>query len=109
KVAHFDRVEWRILPDPATAGAALQANEVDWAESVLSDIAPVLRRRRNLAVGYAEDATLAVMRFNHLHPPFDNPALRRAVLSFASQAEFMQGQTSERDLWKDGVGIFCPG
>ncbi|WP_407065994.1 hypothetical protein, partial [Escherichia coli] len=52
---------------------------------------------------------ISTMRLNHLVPPFDNPALRRAVLSFASQAEFMQGQTSERDLWKDGVGIFCPG
>lgn len=30
KIAHFDRVEWRIIQDPATASAALQRGEVDW-------------------------------------------------------------------------------
>ena len=30
KRAHFDRIEWRTLPDPATAAAALQAGEADW-------------------------------------------------------------------------------
>ena len=30
KLAWFDRVEWRIIPDPATAAAALQAGEIGW-------------------------------------------------------------------------------
>ena len=30
KVAHFDRLEWIVMPDPATAAAALQAGEIDW-------------------------------------------------------------------------------
>jgi peptide/nickel transport system substrate-binding protein len=29
KIVHFDRVEWRIIQDPATAAAALQKGEVD--------------------------------------------------------------------------------
>jgi len=29
KVVHFDRVEWKVVPDPATAAAALQNGEVD--------------------------------------------------------------------------------
>lgn len=29
KIAHYQRIEWHILPDPATAAAALQAGEVD--------------------------------------------------------------------------------
>jgi peptide/nickel transport system substrate-binding protein len=36
KVAHFDRVEWRILPDATTAAAALQAGEVDWLREPLA-------------------------------------------------------------------------
>ncbi len=32
KVAHFDRVEWKVIPDEATASAALQQGEVDWWE-----------------------------------------------------------------------------
>jgi peptide/nickel transport system substrate-binding protein len=30
KVVHFDRVEWHVIPDPATSAAALRAGEVDW-------------------------------------------------------------------------------
>ena len=30
KVAHYPRVEWSIIPDAATAAAALQNGEVDW-------------------------------------------------------------------------------
>ena len=30
KVARFERVEWTIIPDSATAAAALQAGEIDW-------------------------------------------------------------------------------
>ena len=40
KVAHFPRVEWHILPDPATAAAALQSGEVDWLEQPLPTSSP---------------------------------------------------------------------
>jgi peptide/nickel transport system substrate-binding protein len=29
KIAHFDRVEWHVIPDPATAAGALQTGEMD--------------------------------------------------------------------------------
>src|ERR1700722_3032449 len=32
KVANFERVEWIVEPDPATAAAALRKGEVDWIE-----------------------------------------------------------------------------
>ena len=38
KVANFDRVEWKFIPDPATAAAALQTGEVDWVERPLFDL-----------------------------------------------------------------------
>ena len=37
-----DRVEWIIMPDPATASAALQNGEVDWWENPISDLVPLL-------------------------------------------------------------------
>ena len=40
KVAHFERVEWTVQPDPATAAAALQKNEADWLEQPLIDLYP---------------------------------------------------------------------
>ena len=45
KQVHFDRVEWRVMPDPATAAAALQNNEIDWWETPLADLLPLLRKR----------------------------------------------------------------
>ena len=33
KRMNFDRIEWQILPDAATAAAALQNGEVDWLET----------------------------------------------------------------------------
>ncbi len=40
KVAHFQRIEWHILPDAATAAAALQNGEVDWWERPHPDLQP---------------------------------------------------------------------
>ena len=35
-----DRIEWVVMPDPATASAALQNGEVDWWENPISDLVP---------------------------------------------------------------------
>ena len=91
KVAHFDRLEWKVIPDAATAAAALQAGEVDWWEQVLPDLVPVLSRRPNLRVERMDPyGLISFGRFNHLHPPFNNVALRRAVLGALTQTEYMQ-------------------
>ena len=47
KRALVDRVEWRYIPDPATAGAALEAGEVDYWENVAARLraAPGEERR----------------------------------------------------------------
>ena len=50
------------------------------------------------------------MRFNHLNPPFDNPAIRRAMLGAVNQSDYMIGMVGTDDpLWRDQVGFFCPG
>jgi hypothetical protein len=36
-----------MIPDPATAAAALQTGEIDWVEQVSPDIVQVLRSNRN--------------------------------------------------------------
>ena len=43
KVAHFERVEWVVMPDGATASAALRQGEVDWLRWPLADLLPQLR------------------------------------------------------------------
>jgi peptide/nickel transport system substrate-binding protein len=109
KVVHFDRVEWRISPDMATTASALMAGELDfWTPP--ADLLPLLRKARYvkfetmLPAGYC-----AVMVFNQLHPPFDNPAIRRAVLHAVRQSDFVTAVLGEdRTNWRDDVGYFCP-
>ena len=109
KIAHMDRIEWHILPDPATAAAALQQGEVDWLEYAPNDLLPLLRRSPNVQVKITDDSSISVLRFNHLHPPFDNPAIRRAMLGVLDQAAYMTAAFSEdRSLWRTDVGVFLP-
>lgn len=111
KHAHFDRVEWTVMPEGSAASAALMANEMDWWELPLPDLLPLLRRNRAISVA-VQDPTgyIGCMRFNQAQAPFNNPALRRAVLGAVSQADFMQAAAgTDPDMWGEGVGIFCPG
>ena len=86
KRALVDRVEWTIMPDPATASAALQNGEVDWWENPITDLVPVLRRNRNIAVDIADPlGNIGSFRMNHLHPPFNNLKVRQAVMTALSQ------------------------
>ena len=95
KVVHFDRVEWQVIPDAATAAAALQSGEIDWYEHVQADLVPLLRRNPEISFGLANPTGFnAVMRFNHLHPPFNNVDVRRAVMMAVNQNDYMAAVTA---------------
>jgi peptide/nickel transport system substrate-binding protein len=109
RVGHFDRVEWQIIPDFATAAAALQAGETDWWEQPTGDFLPMLRRNRNLTVEVADVLGLiGIIRPNHLTEPFNNPAVRRAVITAINQIDIMTPVIGERELIRDKVGFFAP-
>ena len=107
----MERVEWAIIPDNPTAVAALQRGEVDWVQTPAPDLLSLLRRDPGVTVRVtAETGLLAYMRFNQKLPPFDNPAIRRALIGAVSQADYMTAVNGEdRQLWRDGIGYFCPG
>jgi peptide/nickel transport system substrate-binding protein len=110
RVAHFDRVEWITNPDPGTQVAALQSGEVDWVEQPLMDLVPQLRRNRALKVEVAETkGIIGYLRFNQLFPPFDNPAIRRALLKAVRQKDFMEAVVGGNAAYDDHVGFFTPG
>jgi peptide/nickel transport system substrate-binding protein len=110
KIAHFDRVEWLSLGDPATAVAALLRGEVDWVEWPNTDQIPLLTNSSGVTIDVSEPTgSIAIMRLNHLHPPFDNPAIRRAVLGAIDQSEFMSSVAgTDRRFWQDRIGLFGP-
>jgi peptide/nickel transport system substrate-binding protein len=111
KVVNFDRIEWVIMPDPATASAALQNGEVDWWEAPLTDLVPVLKRNRNIKVDIADPlGNIGAFRLNHMHPPFNNIKARRAVQVALSQEDYMRAVVGSDDkLWKPIPSFFTPG
>ncbi len=101
KLAQFQRIEWHILPDPATAAAALQSGEVDWWERPHPDLLPLLARSRDVKLEVTDAAgRMAIMRLNHLQPPFDDVRLRRAVRLLVKQEDYMRASRGDdRDAW----------
>ncbi len=110
KRVFFDRVEWNTVPDAGTAAAALQAGEVDWVDYPSVDLLSLLRSDPKITVRILEkNGQYNFFRMNQLIPPFDRPEIRRALLEAFAQSDFMTAvDGDERELWRDGVGIFCP-
>lgn len=111
KHTHFDRVEWRSIPDASTAAAALQRGEVDWFSHPPPEILELFQRSRTIALGRMELLpTVCVMRFNQLHPPFDDKRVRQALLPAISQADFvMAAAGTNPDDYRIDTGFFPPG
>jgi peptide/nickel transport system substrate-binding protein len=110
KIAHFDRVEWRVMPDPGTAASALTTGEVDWWENPPNDLHPALERAKQVRLqDNSRLGTLGTGVFNHLHPPFDKVAVRRVILEATSQTDFMTaGAGTNPEMWRANVGVFTP-
>ncbi|MBX6373003.1 MAG: ABC transporter substrate-binding protein [Acetobacteraceae bacterium] len=111
KHAHFDRVEWRIITDPATSASALQTGEIDWFEQPPPELQTLLRRNRAIAVEPIDpNPFVAILRFNFLNPPFNDKRMRQALLPAVDQADYMAAVVGDNpDLIRTGVGIFTPG
>ncbi len=111
KRMYFDRIEWIIMPDAATASAALQNGEVDWWEIAPTDLVPVLKRNKNLKVDVADPlGNIGSFRFNHLHAPFNDVRARRAVMMALSQEDYMRALIGDDTaMWKTLPSFFTPG
>jgi peptide/nickel transport system substrate-binding protein len=111
KVAHFERVEWHTLPDAATASAALQTGEMDWWDQPTTDYIPSLRRTSNVQVQVRNViGSMGMLRPNQVQPPFNNPAIRRAVMQAINQTDFMIAVAgNDPAMWRANCGFFTPG
>lgn len=108
KVAHFERVEWHIIPDAATTAGALQTGEVDWWDQIHPDLAPLLQRSRDVKIAVNDPAGyIGTLRFNCLHPPFNKAAIRHAILYAASQDDYMRAVTgNETELFRTCYSVW---
>ncbi len=109
--AMVDRVEWHVIPDPATAANALVAGEVDWLETPLPDLLPMLRKAAGVTVGVLDrTGYYGVLRPNWEQGPTANVGVRQAMLAAVDQVEVMTATMGEdRSLYNAPVGLFVPG
>jgi peptide/nickel transport system substrate-binding protein len=107
----LDRVEWRVIPDPATAASALATGEVDWVEMPLPDLLPMLRKAPGVTVGRIDThGVFPVLRPNFIQGPTANVVVRRAMLAAINQTEEMTAvMGEERDGYRVPAGFFLPG
>jgi peptide/nickel transport system substrate-binding protein len=111
KRINFDRIEWKILPDGATASGALQNGEVDWLETPITDLVPLLKKTSGVMVDISDSlGNIGSFRVNHLYPPFNDVRARRAVQIALSQADYMTAVVGEDPtLWQTLPSFFTPG
>jgi peptide/nickel transport system substrate-binding protein len=83
KRVHFDRLELVWIPDGGTAVAALQ-------------------HRHQV---YDPNGFLGFLRFNHLHKPFDDVRVRRAIRDVLVQPDYMSAVALEGD-WRECHAMF---
>ncbi len=107
----IDRTEWIVMPDAATASAALQNGEVDWWEAPLTDVVPTLRRNRDVRVDIADQlGYIGMICMNHLYAPFNDVRARRALLMALNQEDYMRAYVGDDpEAWKPMPGFFTPG
>jgi peptide/nickel transport system substrate-binding protein len=101
KVVKIDRVEWIAVTDPLTAVNALTQGEIDLIEVAVPDLFPVMKADKNIALyGWNALGSQIIMRFNHLHPPFDNVKARQAAMYAVAQEDFLRAQVGDPEIYR---------
>ncbi|MDP6951420.1 MAG: ABC transporter substrate-binding protein [Alphaproteobacteria bacterium] len=110
KVVKVDRVEWHYIPDAATAMNALMAGEIDYFELPPHDLLPIMESAPGVLVENLDPLGLqGWLRMNHLHPPFDDVRIRRAVLWLVDQSLYMNAAVGDSRHWQTCPAIFACG
>jgi peptide/nickel transport system substrate-binding protein len=101
KHAKVDRVEWYYVPDATTALAALQRGEYDYWEIPPIDMAPIIEKDPNLKLEITDKlGQQGWLRPNHLHPPFNNPKIRQALVHALDQGDYLKAMIGPETYWQ---------
>jgi len=111
KVVKVDRVEWVIIKDAQTQANALIAGEIDVIEAPAHELYNTLKADPNVQIVEPNPLGFgAILRFNHLQPPFDNPKVRRAAMAAMNQLPFLRAQVGVPELYRTCFSIYpCAG
>jgi peptide/nickel transport system substrate-binding protein len=101
KIAKVDRIELIAIPDSTTQVNALIKGEVDFIETLTTDLRPLIESSRTAHVVAGNPfGVQALMRMNHLQPPFDDVRVRRAIAMAVDQERYMQATVGSPEAYK---------
>ncbi|ARE42240.1 Dipeptide-binding ABC transporter, periplasmic substrate-binding component [Rhodovulum sp. P5] len=107
KVAKVDKVIWQYFPDNTTAMNALMAGEIDFFEQPAPDLAPIMASNPDITVEVNDPlGSIGFARFNHILPPFDDAAVRRAAIMAMKQEDYLAAAIGNPDYWKTCYSVY---
>jgi peptide/nickel transport system substrate-binding protein len=110
KIAKVDRVEHLNITDAQTIANALINGEIDFVEGPAIDLLPVLQKDPKVKVEILKTlGSVGMVRMNALHPPFDNPKIRQAVLHAVNQDDYLEAQIGNAEYFKRCWAMFICG
>jgi peptide/nickel transport system substrate-binding protein len=107
KLAKLDKIEMLGLPDAQTQVSALIRGEVDYLERVPADLLPLLDAKSGAkAEVVSRFGFQAIMRMNHLQPPFNNPKVRQAIAKAIDRSMYAAVVAGDPSFATDCAAIF---
>jgi peptide/nickel transport system substrate-binding protein len=88
-------------PTTQTQVNALVQGEIDLIEIPVPDLFPLLKADKNIELyGWNAQGSQIIMRFNHLHPPFNNLKARQAAMYAIAQEDFLRAQVGDPEIYR---------
>lgn len=110
KQVHVDKVVWKVIRDQQTKMNALSKGEIDVIESPAHDLLPLMEKDENIQlVDLNPFGNQYTFRYNQLHPPFDDPKVRQALLYAFDQEEFLLAAIGDEKYYKLCKAMFICG
>ncbi|HEY6979488.1 ABC transporter substrate-binding protein [Reyranella sp.] len=107
KIAKMKEIDFVYYGDQKAAAAALERGDIDYMESPSTRLVPELLKKEHIVVASTDPlGNLAMMRFNSNQPPFNNPAVRRAVLMTINQADYMDAALGDKRFYRACYSVF---
>jgi len=107
KPPKIDRVEWTYIPDSNTATEALLKGEADAYEIPPVDLLPKLKADPNIVVRVLNKPGVhGMIRFNSLHPPFNNVKARQALAHAIDQKQFLAAMIGNPEYETECYAVF---
>jgi peptide/nickel transport system substrate-binding protein len=93
KLVKIDALDIKVIPDGATAAAALQQGEIDFMQYAPFDLIPMMEKNKALKVQNFTGPHMFTghYRMNFAQSPFNDPAIRRVVLGLVDQQDVLDG------------------